>query len=42
MKDECDMIAEAVLTAEDPLTRKESRAKSAAPYLLTDTLPQKP
>ena len=39
-KDECDMIAEAVLIAEGPLTKKEIRAKSAAPYLLTDTLPQ--
>jgi hypothetical protein len=36
------MIAEAVLIAEGPLTKKEIRAKSAAPYLLTDTLPQNP
>jgi hypothetical protein len=34
------MIAEAVLIAEGPLIKKESRAKSAAPFLLTDTLPQ--
>jgi hypothetical protein len=30
------MIAEAVLIAEGSSTKKESRAKSAAPYLLTD------
>jgi hypothetical protein len=30
------MIAEAVLIAEDPSTKKESRAKSAAPYLSID------
>ena len=34
----CDMIAEAVPIAEDPSTKKENGAKSAAPYLLTDTL----
>jgi hypothetical protein len=34
------MIAEAVLIAEGSSTKKESRAKSAAPYLLTDTPPQ--
>ena len=38
LKGECDMIAEAAPIAEDPSTKKENRAKSAAPYLLTDTL----
>ena len=37
-KDERGMIAEAVLIAEGSSTKKESGAKSAAPYLLTDTL----
>jgi hypothetical protein len=37
LKGECDMIAEAAPIAEDPSTKKESRAKSAAPYLLTDS-----
>jgi hypothetical protein len=32
------MIAEAVPIAEGPSTKKESRAKSAAPHLLTDAL----
>ena len=36
------MIVEVVLTAEGPLTKKESRAKSAAPYLLTEPLALKP
>jgi hypothetical protein len=38
LKGECDMIAEAAPIAEDPSTKKENGAKSAAPYLLTDTL----
>jgi hypothetical protein len=32
-KDGCDMIAEAVLIAEEPSTKKESGAESAATYL---------
>jgi hypothetical protein len=34
------MIAEAAPIAEDPSTKKESRAKSAAPYLLSRPLPE--
>ena len=34
---ERDMIAEAALIAEDPSTKKENRAKSDAPFLLSDS-----
>ena len=37
-KGERDMIAEAAPIAEDASTKKESRAKSAAPYLLSKAL----
>jgi hypothetical protein len=36
------MIAEAVLIAEEPSTKKENGAKSAVPFLLTDVLIWKP